>query len=304
MSDIIVAALYQFTPVPDVEDLQTRLKILCEQQDIKGILLLAHEGINGTVAGSREAIDALKGFLTPLFNALEYKESWAEKMPFHRMKVRIKKEIVTLGALEADPSQYVGTYVDPEDWNALISDPDVLVLDTRNDYEVGIGTFQGAVNPNTRSFTEFPGFVKTLDKTRPVAMFCTGGIRCEKASSYLLSQGFKNVYHLKGGILKYLEATPAEQSLWEGECFVFDGRVAVGHGLELGHFEACHGCRHPISEEQKASPLYERGISCPHCYDTLTDKQRKSARDRQRQEDLAQRRGLKHIGAVMGKTSA
>jgi len=304
MSDIIVAALYQFTPIPDVEYLQTRLKILCDQVEIKGILLLAPEGINGTVAGSRQAIDTLKAFLTPRFDALEYKESWADDMPFHRMKVRLKKEIVTLGAPEANPSERVGTYVDPKDWNDLISNPDILVLDTRNDYEVDIGTFRRALNPNTRTFTQFPNFVKTLDKSRPVAMFCTGGIRCEKASSYLLSQGFKNVYHLKGGILKYLESTPPEDSLWEGECFVFDGRVAVGHGLELGHHEACHGCRHPISEKEKASPFYERSISCHHCYHTLTDKQRKSARDRQHQEDLAQRRGQKHIGAVMGKPSA
>lgn len=304
MTKIIVAALYQFTPVVDIEGLQMHLKTLCDQQGIKGILLLAPEGINGTVAGSREAIDRLRAFLVPRFDALEYKESWADVMPFHRMKVRIKKEIVTLNAPEANPSERVGTYVEPKDWNDLISNPDVLVLDTRNDYEVDIGTFQRALNPNTQTFTQFPSFVKTLDKNRPVAMFCTGGIRCEKASSYLLSQGFKNVYHLKGGILKYLETTPPENSLWEGECFVFDGRIAVGHGLELGHHDSCHGCRRPISEEDRTSPFYERGVSCPHCYPTLTDKQRKSARDRQRQEDLAQRRGQKHIGAVMGKPSA
>jgi len=301
MSNIIVAALYQFTSLPDFRELQPRLKALCTREKIKGTILLAEEGINGTVAGSREAIDTLKSFLETRFNALEYKESWADKMPFHRMKVRLKKEIVTLGAPGINPCEKVGTYIEPQDWNDLISDPEVLVLDTRNDYEVNIGTFRGALDPKTRSFTEFPEFVKTLDKTknRRVAMFCTGGIRCEKASSYLLSQGFEEVYHLKGGILKYLETTPVESSLWEGECFVFDGRVAVGHGLDLGQYASCHGCRHPISEEDMKSSLYERGVSCPHCSSTLAPAKRAAARQRQRQEDLARKRGQKHIGAVM-----
>lgn len=296
---IIVAALYQFTPLTNVPELQTHLKTLCQDHEIKGTLLLAAEGINGTVAGSRKAIDHLKAFLNTRFNALEYKESWTDEMPFHRLKVRIKKEIVTLGVEGIDPLQTVGTYVDPQDWNALISDPDVLLLDTRNTYEVEVGTFQGAISPETHSFTEFPNFVNSLNKPRKIAMFCTGGIRCEKASSYMLSQGFEEVYHLKGGILKYLETVPPEQSLWKGDCFVFDGRVAVSHGLNKGHYETCYGCRHPISKEDTTSPLYERGVSCPRCSHSLTPQKRQAARQRQHQEDLAKQRGYKHIGAEM-----
>lgn len=303
MPKIIVAALYQFTPLPDFRELQGQLKAVCDHLKIKGTLLLAEEGINGTVAGTREAIDSLRSFLLARFHDLEYKESWADKMPFHRLKIRLKKEIVTLGIPEVNPCKTVGTYVNPEDWNALISDPAVLVLDTRNDYEVEIGTFQRALDPKTHSFTEFPEFVKHIDKTkhRRVAMFCTGGIRCEKASSYMLSQGFDQVYHLKGGILKYLESIPPQESLWEGECFVFDGRVAVGHGLALGHYDSCHGCRHPITKDDTSSPFYERGVSCPHCYADSTPQKRAAARQRQRQEDIAQARGDKHIGAVMGQ---
>lgn len=304
MSKIIVAALYQFTSLPDFRELRLQLKTLCDQHKIKGTLLLAEEGINGTVAGSRTAIEALRSFLVTRFDDLEYKESWADKMPFLRMKVRLKKEIVTLGVPGINPCDTVGTYVNSEEWNTLISDPDVLVLDTRNDYEVEIGTFQRAVNPKTSSFTEFPEFVEHIDKNkhRRVAMFCTGGIRCEKASSYMLSQGFEEVYHLKGGILKYLETVPSEKSLWNGECFVFDGRVAVSHGLELGHYDLCHGCRHPITEEDRRSSLYERGVCCPHCYHTSTPQKHAAARQRQRQEDLARARGEKHIGAVMGES--
>lgn len=300
MSDIVVAALYQFTPLQGLPELQEQLQRLCSNAQIKGILLLAHEGINGTVAGSRDGINQLKAFLETRFHDLEYKESWAETMPFHRMKVRLKKEIVTLGVPSVDPSQQVGTYVNPQNWNQLISEPDVLLLDTRNMYEIEIGTFQGATNPQTQSFTEFPDFVKTIDKTKykKVAMCCTGGIRCEKASSYMLSQGFEEVYHLKGGILKYLETIPEDQSLWKGECFVFDGRVSVGHGLELGNLNLCYGCRHPIDEQDKNSPFYEAGVSCPHCYSSLTPKKKESARMRCLQEQLARQRGTKHIGAV------
>ncbi len=301
MSKIIVAALYQFTSLPDFRELRMQLKTLCDQHKIKGTLLLAEEGINGTVAGSRASIEALRSFLALRFDDLEYKESWADKMPFLRMKVRLKKEIVTLGVPGVNPCDTVGTYVNSEEWNRIISDPDVLVLDTRNDYEVEIGTFQRAVNPKTSSFTEFPEFVKQIDKRkhRRVAMFCTGGIRCEKASSYMLSQGFEDVYHLKGGILKYLETVPLEKSLWNGECFVFDGRVAVSHGLERGHYDLCHGCRHPITEEDLRSSLYERGVSCPYCYHSSTPQKHAAARQRQQQEDLARARGEKHIGAVM-----
>lgn len=301
MSKIIVAALYQFIPLPDFRKWQAQLKILCGVENIKGILLLAPEGINGTVAGSRDAIDRLKAFLETHFKALEYKESWAQEMPFRRMKVRLKKEIVTLGIPGINPCDQVGTYVAPEDWNTLISEPDVILLDVRNDYEVKIGTFKGAINPKTSSFTEFPAFVKTLEKVKHkrIAMVCTGGIRCEKASSYMLSQGFKEVYHLKGGILKYLETTPAEESLWEGDCFVFDGRIAVSHSLALGHYESCHGCRLPLSKEDTQSPHYERGVSCAHCYERSAES-KKAARERQRQEDIARSRGKRHVGAVMG----
>lgn len=301
MSNIIVAALYQFTPLPHFQDLQQPLKDLCQQHNINGILLLAEEGINGTVAGSRQGIDTLLTFLRKHFHNLEYKESWAEKMPFHRMKVRLKKEIVTLGCPEANPTEQVGDYIDPQDWNALISDPEVLLIDVRNDYEVKIGTFQGAINPKTETFKEFPDFVKSLDKSkhRRIAMCCTGGIRCEKASSYMLSQGFEQVYHLKGGILKYIETVAPEDSLWDGECFVFDGRVAVGHNLELGEAKLCNGCRIPLTPDELKSPLYERGVSCPHCHDHVSPEKKKAARHRQMQEDLAQKRGTKHIGAVM-----
>jgi len=302
MSSITVAALYQFTPVPDPVPLQGAFKELCQREGIKGTLLLSHEGVNGTVAGSKAAIRRLRILLESHFDDLEYKESWADEMPFFRLKVLIKKEIVTLGVPEVDPTHAVGTYVAPQDWNTLIADPEVLVIDVRNDYEVQMGTFQGAQNPKTQTFTEFPAFVQTLDKTKhkKVAMCCTGGIRCEKASSYMLSQGFEEVYHLKGGILKYLETVPQEQSLWEGECFVFDGRVSVGHGLNLGEYELCHGCRHPLSAEDRQSPCFEKGVACPQCAATLSPERRQAFRERHRQERLARQKGTQHIGAVMG----
>lgn len=301
MSKIIVAALYEFTALPEFQELQPPLKTLCDQEGIKGSLLLAPEGINGTVAGTRTGINKLHAFLETKFKKLEYKESWAEEMPFHRMKVRLKKEIVTLGIPGLNPQEKGGIYVNPEKWNDLISNPETLVLDTRNAYETEIGTFQGAVDPHTHAFTEFPAFMEKLNpsKDKPIAMFCTGGIRCEKASAYLRSQGYEKVYQLKGGILKYLETVSPDESLWKGECFVFDGRVSIDHDLELGHYELCHGCRHPINEEDKKSPTYERGVSCPYCIGSLSPEKARSARDRQRQEDLAHRRGQKHIGAVM-----
>lgn len=299
---IIVAALYNFTPLPHYRELQSALLDLCKVHHIKGTLLLATEGINGTVAGSREGIDSLKTFLIQegLFEGVEYKESFADTMPFYRIKVRLKKEIVTLGVEGVDPTNSVGTYLSPKEWDALLNDPEVILLDTRNDYEVDIGTFKSALNPNTKSFREFPEFVeKNLDpkKHKKVAMFCTGGIRCEKASSYMLMKGFENVYHLKGGILKYLEETPEEKSLWEGECFVFDHRVGVTHGLELGGHELCHGCRYPISEEDKHSDFYERGVSCPRCHEQTSTEHKVSARHRQLQIDLAKNRGTQHLGS-------
>lgn len=304
MTKFVVAALYKFVSLPDYKLLQEPLLKLCKENNIKGTLLLAEEGINGTVAGPRAGINALNVFFNndDRFHQLEYKESFAEKMPFFRIRVRLKKEIVTLGKPEADPSKLVGTYVAPEDWNALIEDPEVVVLDTRNIYEVGVGTFKNAVNPNTVNFRDFPEFVAdNLDKTKhkKVAMFCTGGIRCEKASSYMMTQGFEEVYHLKGGILKYLEEVPKEQSLWDGECFVFDQRVSVSHGLEPGEFDQCHGCRHPISLEDKESEKFELGICCPHCYDTIDGRRRQRAASRHKQMVLAKQRNQQHIGATV-----
>ena len=302
VSNYIVAALYKFASLPDYRELQPALLDFCIGHDLKGTLLLAEEGINGTVAGSREAIDALMAYLRsdPRLADIEHKESFAEKTPFYRMKVRLKKEIVTLGVPGINPNNKVGTYVAPEDWNALISDPDVIVIDTRNDYEYDIGTFKGAIDPHTTTFREFPDYVeKHLDpaKHKKVAMFCTGGIRCEKASSFMMEQGFEEVYHLQGGILKYLENVPAEESLWQGECFVFDQRVAVRHGLELGEYDQCHACRHPLSPEEMQSPQYVAGISCPYCHDTLTAEKRASVAERQKQIGLAKRRGEAHLGS-------
>lgn len=301
MTEFVVAALYKFTALPDYKDLQLPLLTLCKERNIKGTLLLAEEGVNGTVAGSREAITALKQWFEsdPRFEGWEYKESFSPHQPFYRMKVRLKKEIVTLRQEEANPNKQVGVYVDPEEWNKLIQDPDVVVLDTRNDYEVKVGTFRNALNPNTESFTEFPEFVeKELDpkKHKKVAMFCTGGIRCEKASSYMKSKGFENVYHLKGGILKYLENIPEEESLWDGECFVFDLRVTVGHNLKVGDYELCYGCRNPINQEDKLSDKYQEGVTCPSCYDKMTETKRKRAISRHQQIQLAKLRNQQHIG--------
>jgi UPF0176 protein len=300
----VVAALYKFFSMTtdQVEALRLKLKALTTHKDISGTLLLASEGINGTVAGSREAIDALRNLFIDenIFADMEYKESHAAKNPFHRMKVKIKKEIVTLGEPEARPSEIVGTYVDPHNWNNLLKDPDVIVLDVRNDYEVELGTFKNSLNPKTQTFREFPRFVsENLDKSKhkKIAMSCTGGIRCEKASSYMKKAGFSEVYHLKGGILKYLEQIPASESLFEGECFVFDNRVSVAHGLEAGTFDLCHGCGFPITSEDQGSDLFQKGICCPRCFDKRTKKQKASARDRQKQMEIAKNQGRKHLGA-------
>lgn len=289
----VVATFYQFITLPDFAEMQEPLLEHCQAQGICGTILLAAEGINGTIAGDRASIDAVLEYLRrdPRLVSLEHRESLAATPPFERMKVRLKREIVTLGQPDADPSRQVGTYVTPEEWNQLLSDPEVVVIDTRNHYEVAIGSFQGAQDPKTTHFRQFPDFVQqNLDPQQHprVAMFCTGGIRCEKASSYLLSQGFREVYHLKGGILKYLEEVPPEKSLWEGECFVFDERVAVGHGLALGSHEMCRGCGHPISAADKASPHYEEGVSCPACASSLTEEKRSRLREKQRQT-LAQK---------------
>lgn len=306
MSNYLTAALYKFVSLPDFKELREPLLAVCEANDITGTLLLAEEGINGTIAGREGNIHRVLFFLRndELFRGrladLEHKESWTEKKPFYRLKVRLKKEIVTLGVPEIKPSEMAGTYVKPEDWNALISDPDVLLVDTRNDYEVGIGTFKGAINPKTRSFSELPTWVKNearLKNKPKVAMFCTGGIRCEKSTAYLRSQGFEEVYHLQGGILKYLETVPAEQSLWQGECFVFDERVSVGHGLVPGNHEFCRACRHPLSPQERLSPLFQQGISCPHCHGRVSEEKKLALAERQHQIELAKKRKQVHVGA-------
>jgi UPF0176 protein len=303
VSKIIVAALYKFAKLPDFREMQPALLDFCIECGLYGTLLLAEEGINGTVAGDRAGIDALIKFLRAdsRFADLEHKESYADEMPFTRMKVKLKKEIVTLGVPGINPNEKVGTYVAPEDWNALISDPDVVLIDTRNGYEVDIGTFRGAVDPHTTTFREFPAYVsKNFNPARhkKVAMFCTGGIRCEKASSLMVSQGFEQVYHLQGGILKYLEKIPPAESLWQGECFVFDQRISVGHGLKVGEFDQCHGCRHPISPEDKQSKQFVEGVSCPHCFTSLTEEKRVRFAERQKQTELARKAGKVHIGVA------
>lgn len=301
MSSCVVAALYHFARIADPESFRDAVHDVIDSNEVRGTILVASEGINGTVSGKREGIDALLSFLKdqPGLSNLEHKESYTDECPFLRTKVRLKKEIVTLGIDGVDPNRTVGTYVDPENWNDLISREDVILIDTRNDYEVQVGTFKGSLNPETRSFREFPDYVKeNLDPAQKpkVAMFCTGGIRCEKATSWLKEEGFDEVYHLKGGILNYLEKVDADASLWEGECFVFDGRVTVNHDLQPGQYDMCHACRMPISEDDMASEFYEKGISCPHCHDQLSDEDRERMKERQHQIELARERGEKHLG--------
>ncbi len=303
-TEIIVAALYKFVQLPDYIELREPLHAYMVDQEIKGTLLLAEEGINGTIAGSREAIDNLITWLIrdKRFVDLSYKESTVTEMPFYRTKVKLKKEIVTMGVPGTDPTELNGQRVDPEDWNELISDPDVLLIDTRNEYEIGIGTFKNAISPETETFREFPDFVKqNLDpeKHKKIAMFCTGGIRCEKSTNYLLNQGFDQVFHLNGGVLKYLEEVPPEESLWEGECFVFDGRVSVDHNLEEGMYEQCFACRRPLSEEHRQSEKYQEGISCPFCYDNMDENRRQRFMERQKQIELAKSRNEEHLGVPL-----
>lgn len=304
---ILVAALYRFARFDDCASLQASLEQLCREQGIRGTLLIAGEGINGTIAGAPEAIAQVVRHIRGLPDCadLDVKYSSAAAMPFYRMKVRLKREIVTMGQPDIDPRAIVGTYVDPQDWNALIADPDTIVIDTRNDYEVAAGTFERAIDPKTATFREFPDWFRAerarlLGEGKPpkVAMFCTGGIRCEKSTAFLKQEGVEEVYHLKGGILKYLEEVPAENSLWHGKCFVFDERVTIGHGLVQGTHTLCRACRRPLDAEDRQSPLYEEGVACPACYDERTDAQRASARERHRQTLLAAKRGQEHIGAV------
>lgn len=301
-----VAALYKFAPVTDAEQHRAALASVCEAQSVKGTVLIAREGLNGTIAGSDEAIEKVLCVIRaiPGFAGLEVKFSRAAKMPFLRMKVRIKPEIVTMGQPDIDPLADVGQYVAPADWNALISDLDTIVIDTRNDYETAVGTFQGAIDPALKTFRDFPTWFRSererlLGEGKPpkVAMFCTGGIRCEKSTAFLKSEGVEDVYHLKGGILKYLETVPAEETMWEGECFVFDQRVTVGQGLAPGSYQLCHACRRPLTAEDVESDMYEKGVSCPACIGERTEAQRAGYRERQRQQVRAAKAGVAHVGA-------
>ena len=303
--EFIIAAFYDFKPLKDLEQLQLAFRDFLEQRSIKGTILIAKEGINGTIAGSKAAIEEFEVFLKAikLFNQSNYKTSHASFKPFPRLKIKIKDEIVTIANELADPRHDVGKYIDPKDWNTLIEKEEVLVIDTRNTYEVSIGTFKNSIHPETTNFREFPGWIDALekselDKNTEIAMFCTGGIRCEKASSLMKRKGFKNISHLKGGILNYMKAIPERNSLWKGECFVFDDRVALNHNLEVGSYDMCHGCRMPITEADKLESEYVRGVSCPNCFNKKTADQKKRYADRQKQVDLAKQRNQKHIGAT------
>jgi UPF0176 protein len=302
MSQIVVCAMYKFVTLEKYWLLRQPLHRVMENNGVRGTLLLAHEGVNGTVAGSREGVDKVLAWLRtdPRLANIDTKESYTDRPPFNRTKVKLKKEIVTMGIEDIDPRRVVGTYVKPADWNRLISDPEVILIDTRNDYEFQVGTFKNAVNPKTESFREFPQFVKdNLDPARhkKVAMFCTGGIRCEKSTAYLKAQGFEEVYHLQGGILKYLEDVPVDNSLWQGECFVFDDRITVDHMLQKGQYDQCHACRLPITEADKTDPRYQKGVSCPHCHGKLTEDQKIRFSEREKQIQLARQRGETHIGS-------
>lgn len=301
MSNTVVCALYRFVTLDNYQEIQAPLLKIMQDNNIKGTLLLAQEGINGTVAGSRDEINTLIDWLKsdPRLNKLTTKESFTQENPFYRTKVKLKKEIVTMGIEGIDPKKTAGSYVKAKDWNALISDPDVLLVDTRNAYEISIGTFKNAVDPKTTNFREFPQYVKdNLDPAvnKKVAMFCTGGIRCEKSTAYLKEQGFDEVYHLEGGVLKYLEEVPEEESLWQGECFVFDNRVSVNHQLEKGQYDQCHGCRLPITEDDKKSDKYQEGVCCHQCHEQLTTEQKQRFAQREKQVGLAKQRGQIHIG--------
>ncbi|MEY2925808.1 MAG: hypothetical protein RL367_285 [Pseudomonadota bacterium] len=301
---ITVAALYRFASFPEPAALQPKVLEICTVNQVKGTILLAAEGINGTIAGSDSGIAAVIDLLKnlPGCGNLDVKYSTATAPPFYRMKVRVKKEIVTMGVPGLDPARKAGTYVKAEDWNALIADPDTVIIDTRNDYEVGIGSFKGAIDPATNNFGQFPDWFRANRETllagkTKVAMFCTGGIRCEKATAFLKAEGVEQVYHLQGGILRYLETVPPEHSQWDGECFVFDERVSVGQGLAPGSFTLCRACRIPLGDADMASPLYEDGVSCPGCHGIRDAAQRQAYAERHKQVALARKRGLPHIGA-------
>ena len=302
-----VAALYRFAPVADPAAVRDALQAVCDAGEVRGTLLVAPEGLNGTIAGPEPAIEAVLSAIhaMPGFQTLELKYAWTDALPFHRMKVRVKREIVTMGQPNLDPARQAGVYVAPTDWNALIADPGTLVIDTRNDYEGEIGAFEGAIQPNTRSFRDFPDWFRTegralLEQTgaKRVAMYCTGGIRCEKSTAFLKAEGVENVHHLEGGILRYLEAVDEDDSLWRGECFVFDERVSVGHGLSQGPHTLCRGCRLPVDDAGRASPHYVEGVCCERCHDTRDDAQRERYAERHRQMEIARKRGDVHLGAA------
>ena len=310
MESYLTTTFYHFVRIEEYKKLQPIIQDFCNKNSIKGTILLASEGINGTLSAYEKNINDFHRFIKNdeqfknKFKSIAHKESWAKKNPFYRMKVRIKKEIVTLGVKGISPTKKVGKYVKPGDWNALISDPDTIIIDTRNSYEVDIGSFKGAVNPKTNSFRELPHFIDNnieKYKGKKIAMFCTGGIRCETATSLLIEKGIENVFHLQGGILKYLEKIPEEKSLWQGECFVFDQRVAVTHKLKQGKYNQCFACRHPLSPDEMSSNQYKEGSSCPYCYNKLSDKKKSSLLERQKQIDLAHSKGEEHIGKIIDK---
>ena len=300
-----VAALYKFFEIDNPLELQISLKKILKNHSIFGTILVGSEGINGTIAAKdKKNLSKALTYLKKLkgFKDLDIKFSDSQKNPFIRLKVKLKEEIVTIGDKSIDPSKSAGEYVNPEDWNSLLEEENILLIDTRNDYEYSIGTFKDSINPKTQKFRDFPKWLKNQDYTtedknsKKVAMFCTGGIRCEKASSLMKNEGFKRVYHLKGGILKYFESVSKEKSLWNGECFVFDDRVSVKHDLSVGDYDMCHGCRMPITETDKASQKYIQGVSCPNCYDQTTEEQKSRYSSRQKQVELAKQRNQKHIG--------
>ncbi|MCH2134089.1 MAG: rhodanese-related sulfurtransferase [Phycisphaerales bacterium] len=300
MNQLLVITFYKFTRLDDHASLRDAIESCCDSNDVKGIILLANEGINSTIAGPREGVMAVLDFLRedPRLADLQWKESSAGKQPFRKLRVRLKKEIVTMGVPDVDPTQLAGTYVTAEDWNDLISDPEVIVIDTRNDYEVEIGSFERAINPDLQSFGQLPQWLEEhldIDAQPRVAMFCTGGIRCEKSTALLKQAGVKEVYHLEGGILKYLERIPEDESLWKGQCFVFDERVSVGHGLKVGHYDLCRACRYPLQASDRKSEHYQEGVSCPRCHDQTTDEQKARFAQRQHQVDLARQRGQDHM---------
>ena len=305
MHSFLTTTFYHFITLNNIKIFKTIIQDYCDNKSLKGTILLAQEGINGTISGKEDDILEFHKFIkkdqkfSDVFKNLEYKSSWSNENPFYRMKVRLKKEIVALGLPEVSPAIKVGKYVKPEDWNSLINDPEVILIDTRNNYEVDIGTFNNAINPKTTSFREFPQYVKKnlkSKKNKKIAMFCTGGIRCEKASSYMLENGFKEVYHLQGGILKYLEEVPKENSLWQGECFVFDQRIAVTNELKEGRYGQCYACRHPLTPEEMKSDNYLEGISCSYCITKTSEIKKNNLQERQKQIYLAKARGEEHIG--------